>query len=62
MLLFSWGKVHEYIDGDEVVGLGSINKEGSGRLRLVASQPKVGFCLALFASVDAAACICRCSC
>jgi hypothetical protein len=31
----------EYIDGDEVVGLGSINKEGSGRLRLVASQQKV---------------------
>jgi hypothetical protein len=32
----------EYIDGDEVVGLGTINKEGSGRLRLVASQQKVG--------------------
>jgi U4/U6 small nuclear ribonucleoprotein PRP31 len=31
----------EYIDGDEVVGLGAINKEGSGRLRLVASQQKV---------------------
>ncbi|KAF6256171.1 U4/U6 small nuclear ribonucleoprotein [Scenedesmus sp. NREL 46B-D3] len=31
----------EYIDGDEVVGLGTINKEGSGRLRLVASQQKV---------------------
>jgi hypothetical protein len=31
----------KYIDGDEVVGLGSINKEGSGRLRLVASQQKV---------------------
>jgi Prp31 C terminal domain len=30
----------EYIDGDEVVGLGTINKEGSGRLRLVASQQK----------------------
>lgn len=31
----------EYIDGDEVVGLGTINKEGTGRLRLVASQQKV---------------------
>jgi U4/U6 small nuclear ribonucleoprotein PRP31 len=31
----------EYIDGDEIVGLGTINKEGSGRLRLVASQQKV---------------------
>jgi hypothetical protein len=31
----------EYIDGDEVVGLGTINKEGSGRLRLVASQQQV---------------------
>jgi U4/U6 small nuclear ribonucleoprotein PRP31 len=35
----------EYIEGDEVVGLGSINKEGSGRLRLVASQQKVGVSL-----------------
>lgn len=35
----------EYIDGDEVVGLGSINKEGSGRLRLVASQQKVRCCI-----------------
>jgi hypothetical protein len=31
----------EYIDGDEVVGLGTIGKEGSGRLKLVASQQKV---------------------
>eukprot|EP00878_Enallax_costatus_P019722 GHUV01020815.1.p1 GENE.GHUV01020815.1~~GHUV01020815.1.p1 ORF type:complete len:423 (+),score=111.92 GHUV01020815.1:457-1725(+) len=31
----------EYIDGDEVVGLGTINKDGTGRLRLVASQQKV---------------------
>lgn len=31
----------EYLDGDEVVGLGAINKEGTGRLRLVASQQKV---------------------
>jgi hypothetical protein len=35
------GQEDEYIDGDEVVGLGT-NKEGSGRLRLVASQQKVG--------------------
>jgi hypothetical protein len=40
-LWFCLGGCHEYIDGDEVVGLGSINKEGSGRLRLVASQQKV---------------------
>jgi hypothetical protein len=33
----SWWR-HAYSDGDEV---GSINKESSGRLRLVASQQKV---------------------
>jgi len=32
----------EYIDGDEVIGLGVLgSKEGSGRLRVVASQQKV---------------------
>lgn len=31
----------EYIDGDEVVGLGVLGKEGTGRLRIVASQQKV---------------------
>jgi hypothetical protein len=41
-LNFDFNKAEdEYIDGDEVVGLGRINKEGSGRLRLVASQQKV---------------------
>lgn len=41
-LNFDFNKAEdEYIDGDEIVGLGTINKEGSGRLRLVASQQKV---------------------
>ncbi|KAL6749957.1 U4/U6 small nuclear ribonucleoprotein [Haematococcus lacustris] len=31
----------EYIDGDEVVGLGLLGKEGSGRLRIVATQSKL---------------------
>mmetsp|Transcript_32954 Transcript_32954/g.83657 ORF Transcript_32954/g.83657 Transcript_32954/m.83657 type:complete len:498 (-) Transcript_32954:312-1805(-) len=31
----------EYIDGDEVVGLGMLGKEGSGRLRIVAKQQKM---------------------
>lgn len=42
----------EYIDGDEVVGLGTIGKEGSGRLKLVASQQKVrGYHVTLWAEV-----------
>lgn len=31
----------EYIDGDEVVGLGVLGKEGSGRLRIVAKEQKM---------------------
>lgn len=31
----------EYLDGDEVVGLGVLGKEGSGRLRIVATQSKL---------------------
>ncbi|KAF5833497.1 U4/U6 small nuclear ribonucleoprotein [Dunaliella salina] len=31
----------EYMDGDEVVGLGVLGKEGSGRLRMVANQSKL---------------------
>lgn len=30
----------EYVDGEDVVGLGVLGKEGSGRLRVVASQQK----------------------
>lgn len=28
----------EFLDGDEVVGMGTLGKEGSGRLRMQASQ------------------------
>mmetsp|Transcript_16110 Transcript_16110/g.34858 ORF Transcript_16110/g.34858 Transcript_16110/m.34858 type:complete len:493 (-) Transcript_16110:371-1849(-) len=31
----------EYMDGDEVMGLGLLGKEGSGRLRIVAKQQKM---------------------
>ena len=31
----------EFIDGDEVIGLGVLGKEGSGRLRIVSKQQKM---------------------
>ena len=34
----------EFLDGDEVVGMGTLGKEGSGRLRMQASHTLAPYC------------------